>query len=155
MAKILDFVRRTPARVPAGTALPALLEDFSIEVMPRTAARVEDFRAILPAGTRVYLAHIDGTDFAGNIFRYGVGLNYKALTSCCWELSPVAEVVGWTVLDGQVSMRQPSGVPLVESAAGDTIVNAKLGLRFKHGERFDLYTGYGRPLTGDTWYDAK
>jgi methylenetetrahydrofolate reductase (NADPH) len=64
MAKILDFVRRTPARPLHGDALPRLLEDFSIEVMPRTAAKVEDFRAILPAGTRVYLAHIDGTDFA-------------------------------------------------------------------------------------------
>jgi len=64
MAKILDFVRRTPARPMPGTALPGLLEDFSIEVMPRTAARIDDFRAILPAGTRVYLAHIDGTDFA-------------------------------------------------------------------------------------------
>ncbi len=32
--------------------------------MPRTAAKIDDFRAILPAGTRVYLAHIDGTDFA-------------------------------------------------------------------------------------------
>ena len=50
--------------MPTGAALPALLEDFSIEVMPRTAAKIDDFRAILPAGTRVYLAHIDGTDFA-------------------------------------------------------------------------------------------
>jgi methylenetetrahydrofolate reductase (NADPH) len=38
------------------------LEDYSIEVMPRTAAKVEDFRALLPAGTRVYIAHIDGTE---------------------------------------------------------------------------------------------
>jgi methylenetetrahydrofolate reductase (NADPH) len=30
--------------------------------MPRTAAKVEDFRALLPAGTRVYIAHIDGTE---------------------------------------------------------------------------------------------
>ncbi|MEM7439091.1 MAG: methylenetetrahydrofolate reductase [Pseudomonadota bacterium] len=41
------------------------LEDFltgySIEVMPRTADKVDDFRAIIPAGTRVYIAHIDGT----------------------------------------------------------------------------------------------
>ena len=29
--------------------------------MPRTAAKVEDFNALLPAGTRVYIAHIDGT----------------------------------------------------------------------------------------------
>jgi methylenetetrahydrofolate reductase (NADPH) len=38
-----------------------LLAGHSIEVMPRTAAKVPDFRAILPAGTRVYIAHIDGT----------------------------------------------------------------------------------------------
>jgi methylenetetrahydrofolate reductase (NADPH) len=42
--------------------IPALLEDYSIEVMPRTAEKVEDFRALLPAGTRVYIAHIDGTE---------------------------------------------------------------------------------------------
>lgn len=33
----------------------------SIEVMPRTAAKIADFRHILPQGTRVYIAHIDGT----------------------------------------------------------------------------------------------
>lgn len=37
------------------------LQGYSIEVMPRTAAKVEDFRAILPKGTRVYIAHIEGT----------------------------------------------------------------------------------------------
>lgn len=41
--------------------LSAALEGFSIEVMPRTAAKVEDFCAILPQGTRVYVAHIEGT----------------------------------------------------------------------------------------------
>lgn len=39
----------------------AFLRGFSIEVMPRTAAGIEDFRALLPAGTRVYIAHIEGT----------------------------------------------------------------------------------------------
>lgn len=38
-----------------------LLSHFSIEVTPRTAPRVEDFRRLLPAGTRVYVAHIEGT----------------------------------------------------------------------------------------------
>lgn len=38
-----------------------LIEGFSIEVMPRTAEKIEDFREILPAGTRVYIAHIEGT----------------------------------------------------------------------------------------------
>ena len=37
------------------------LRDYSIEVMPRTAEKVEDFRELLPEGTRVYIAHIDGT----------------------------------------------------------------------------------------------
>ncbi len=62
MARILDFIRKPTAAPSAGAA--SLLEDFSIEVMPRTAAKVEDFRALLPAGTRVYVAHIDGTDFS-------------------------------------------------------------------------------------------
>jgi methylenetetrahydrofolate reductase (NADPH) len=41
--------------------MEAFLNGYSIEVMPRTAEKVEDFRAILPKGTRVYIAHIDGT----------------------------------------------------------------------------------------------
>ncbi|HEX2147161.1 MAG TPA: methylenetetrahydrofolate reductase, partial [Pseudorhizobium sp.] len=38
-----------------------LLMNASIEVMPRTAAKIEHFRAILRKGTRVYIAHIQGT----------------------------------------------------------------------------------------------
>ena len=51
----------------AGTLSPeveSFLQGYSIEVMPRTAEKVEDFRAILPAGTRVYIAHIEGTPIA-------------------------------------------------------------------------------------------
>ena len=40
----------------------AFLDGFSIEVMPRTAEKIADFNAILPKGSRVYVAHIDGTD---------------------------------------------------------------------------------------------
>ncbi|MDA5095880.1 methylenetetrahydrofolate reductase, partial [Aliiroseovarius sp. KMU-50] len=42
-------------------ALEAFLQGYSIEVMPRTAAKVDDFRDLLPEGTRVYIAHIEGT----------------------------------------------------------------------------------------------
>ncbi|MBW6424101.1 methylenetetrahydrofolate reductase [Rhizobium sp. XQZ8] len=38
-----------------------LIAGYSIEVMPRTAAKVEDFKTLLPKGTRVYIAHIEGT----------------------------------------------------------------------------------------------
>jgi len=59
---ILDFLRpRGPAAEAPPRDLQGLLQGFSIEVMPRTAARVEDFRALLPRGTRVYVAHLDGT----------------------------------------------------------------------------------------------
>ena len=111
-------------------------------------------------GTSTYIGALEagteyeaGTDLAGNIIRYGVGLHCNALSTCCWQLSPVAEVVGWTVLDGGVSVRQPSGAAILEDAAGDTIVNAKLGMRFKYADGMDLYAGYGRPLTGDSWYE--
>lgn len=39
----------------------SLLSPWSIEVLPRTAAKIANFQALLPAGTRVYLAHVDGT----------------------------------------------------------------------------------------------
>jgi methylenetetrahydrofolate reductase (NADPH) len=58
---LLHFKRREDAPAPANRQIEALLEGYSIEVMPRTAAKVEDFRDLLPAGTRVYIAHIEGT----------------------------------------------------------------------------------------------
>ena len=62
---LLSFRKREETGpAPASPAVEAFLEDYSIEVMPRTAEKVEDFRALLPEGTRVYIAHIDGTDIA-------------------------------------------------------------------------------------------
>lgn len=60
MASILNFVRRQTAPSAPAPELAGLLSGFSIEVMPRTAAKVENFRDLLPQGTRVYVAHIDG-----------------------------------------------------------------------------------------------
>ena len=59
---LLNFKRKDPAS-PDRTSpeVQGFLQDYSIEVMPRTAQKVEDFRALLPAGTRVYIAHIEGT----------------------------------------------------------------------------------------------
>ena len=50
---------RTPSRSAAPMA--AFLQGASIEVMPRTAAGIADFRDHLPEGTLVFVAHIDGT----------------------------------------------------------------------------------------------
>ena len=60
----LSFFRKDTKEAapgPQAAQMEAFLKGYSIEVMPRTAEKVEDFRAILPKGTRVYIAHIDGT----------------------------------------------------------------------------------------------
>ncbi len=56
---LFNFRRQETA--PAAQPLEAFLKGYSIEVMPRTAEKVENFRDLLPTGTRVYIAHIDGT----------------------------------------------------------------------------------------------
>ena len=58
---LLKFGKKRETGQVADPKVSDFLTDFSIEVMPRTAEKVDDFQAILPAGTRVYIAHIDGT----------------------------------------------------------------------------------------------
>ncbi len=59
---LLNFRKRDEhAPAAANGDMEAFLKDYSIEVMPRTAEKVDDFRALLPEGTRVYIAHIEGT----------------------------------------------------------------------------------------------
>ena len=57
----LSFFRKDTKPAANTDANEAFLKGYSIEVMPRTAEKVEDFRALLPKGTRVYIAHIEGT----------------------------------------------------------------------------------------------
>ncbi len=60
---LLNFRKRdtAPADTPRNGEVEAFLKGYSIEVMPRTAEKVENFRDLLPEGTRVYIAHIEGT----------------------------------------------------------------------------------------------
>ncbi len=59
---LLNFKRReTPGGRVVTPEMEAFLKGYSIEVMPRTAEKVENFRELLPTGTRVYIAHIEGT----------------------------------------------------------------------------------------------
>jgi methylenetetrahydrofolate reductase (NADPH) len=59
---LLNFKKRDASGAqPVNPQVEALLQGYSIEVMPRTAAKIEDFRDLLPVGTRVYVAHIEGT----------------------------------------------------------------------------------------------
>jgi hypothetical protein len=102
-------------------------------------------------------------NFAGNILNYGFGGFFNAVQTEHFRLAPTLEFVGWTALSGRVGVG-PSASGMSESAAGQTIVNVKIGARFGLGnyfnpgggsplnDRVSLYAGYGRSLTGDVWY---
>jgi hypothetical protein len=112
--------------------------------------RLNDF--LLLEGELRYWVPIGGTDFAGDIVRYGVGLSYAPQERESLWFSPVVELVGWTVLDGkQLAAFSPTDFR-VESASGITIVNLKAGLRVGFEDYGDLYVGYGLALTDNVWY---
>jgi methylenetetrahydrofolate reductase (NADPH) len=47
--------------------LQSLVGDFSIETTPATAVRVESFKALLPAGTKVNVTFLPGTDYLDTV----------------------------------------------------------------------------------------
>lgn len=59
---MLKRAAEDPQREP-GAPVARLVDGYSIEVLPRTAAKIDDFRDLLPTGTRVYIANVEGTDF--------------------------------------------------------------------------------------------
>lgn len=95
---------------------------------------------------------ITGNDFAGNIIRYGLGIRNDLIETDEFSVVPVAEFVGWTALGGKFADARLAPPDNVQSAVGDTIVNVKVGVRTRIGENLDFYAGYGRPLTGTSWY---
>lgn len=100
-----------------------------------------------------YWIPVGGTDFAGDVLRYGTGLGYDLYRSDTVRLRSVTEVVGWTALGGRENAGLSAGQPLIAGAAGDTVVNAKVGLRLGVAGLGDVYVGYGRALTGERWYE--
>jgi hypothetical protein len=103
----------------------------------------------------------NGEDFAGNVLNYGIGAAYAVVDNCDMRVSPVAEFVGWSVLDGQKTIYNSRGGLIGPvDAGGDTIVNGKFGVRVGFGQkqgfpqqrRDSIYIGYGRALTGQRWY---
>ncbi len=61
---LFKFGSKDEAPVEVNPEVETFLHGYSIEVMPRTAEKVDDFRKLLPLGTRVYIAHIEGTPIA-------------------------------------------------------------------------------------------
>jgi hypothetical protein len=142
----LTFQTRT--FFPTGDGSKGLGTDhYSLEPALLTYWRLGDRWAV--AGEFRDWIPIGGTDFAGNVLRYGVGLSYDVYRCGNLQVTPVGEMVGWTVLSGK-EFDALQGI--VFDAAGDTIINAKIGVRTYFGEHNSVYLGYGRALTGEVWY---
>ena len=94
---------------------------------------------------------VTDSDFAGNVLEYGAGVSYTALDRGCFRVSPIVEVLGWSVLSGKEFTGLTTPVPMVLDSAGTNIVNAKIGVRLEAGSH-SLYIGYGRALTSEVWY---
>jgi hypothetical protein len=98
-----------------------------------------------------YWIPLTDSDFAGNLFRYGLGLSYgQRQANGVWYM-PVAEVVGWTLLSGQTMLASSADSFIIQDARNQTIVNGYLGLRVGYARNADMYIGYGRSFTGDFW----
>jgi hypothetical protein len=95
---------------------------------------------------------VAGTNFAGSVLRYGLGLRYDLWQGEEWKLAPTAEAIGWSVLGGRESQLLPSGLGQVNGAAGTHIVNLKLGARLDLNDQVGFYLGYGVAVTGERWY---
>jgi hypothetical protein len=152
--RVLTFQLRT--YIPTGSAGSGLgTHHVTLEPALLLYQRLSD-RLSLEAELRDWIPVAAADDFAGNVLRYGVGVSYLAFQSPTFRVSPVTELVGWTILSGKDERDGEEGLP----ARGETIINAKFGVRIGLGEltepgntsRADLYVGYGRALTGDVWY---
>ena len=142
-----------------------LLSGYSIETTVREGQRVERFADIVPAGTRLYIAHVPGTDFADTVTLAG-RLRKEGM-------EPVPHVVGrriesLAVLDdflarlaGEAGVKQVLVVagdvstPVGELSSGLAILES--GLVEKHGFRHVGVAGHPeghRDVADDVLRDA-
>ena len=117
------------------------LRDYSIEVMPRTAEKVEDFRDLLPEGTRVYIAHIDGTpieDMVATAARLNAD-GYKVMPHFPARIiKDRATLENWIAMyQGEADVRQAlllaGGVTTPHGDFSDSMQLMDTGLFDKHG----------------------
>jgi hypothetical protein len=106
---------------------------------------------IIVEGDFRYWAPLNGTDFAGDVLRYGVGLSLGQANPQGFWFKPVLEAVGWTARGGKELVVTSPDSFVVQNAANQTIANGYLGVRLGFGSNIDCYFGYGRCFTGTSW----
>jgi hypothetical protein len=102
-------------------------------------------------GEARYWVPINGSDFSGDLARYGLGFSFGERNYSDFWFTPVVELIGWTMLGGKEMVTFPDGTGAIHGTSGETVVNAMAGVRFGWGDNGDIYIGYGRSLTGDAW----
>jgi hypothetical protein len=123
---------------------PALL--FTRKIAPAVALSGQ-FSVWHPIEGSSALPLSSGNSFAGDVLTYGAGVSRRFLASENLRVAPVVEIVGWNIRSGYVTLANGPA-----SAAGENIVNAKLGARFFVGAKNSIYAGFGRQLSHIGWY---
>jgi len=113
------------------------------ELSPRLTLESQ-FGVWLPVGGSAPVPTNADGHFAGRLFYYGIGPSFTVYDSGATRISPVVELVGWHVQDGNQTAA-------VSDASGVNIFNLKIGARIgvQHGS---FYAGYGHALTDAAWY---
>jgi len=102
------------------------------------------------------------TNFAGDVFFYGVGPSYRLIDGEHFKLAPVIELYGWHVLNGLQTLSplpaadcgaMPGAEGCSYEAGGTNIVNIKAGVRTSFGGRNSVYVGFGQAITHAVWYE--
>ena len=146
----LQLTLQMRAFFPTGTAAELGTHHYTLE--PALLGHYNLMNCLQLEGEFRYWAPIGGTDFAGNMIRYGFGVSYGQRSANEIWLMPVVEVVGWTVLSGKTFVVDGPTSYSIQDAGGTTIINAMAGLRIGFGNQFEIYAGYGRGLTSEKWF---
>lgn len=145
-----SFIATILLRIYQPTASDAELGTGHWSIEPGLLAQYQFSQSLRLEGEFKYWQPLGGNQFSGDLIQYGLGLSYGSRKPGFW-FAPVLEGVGWTVLSGETMFANNAHSFVIESASGQTIFNAYLGVRFGYGQNLDLYLGYGRSLTGDYW----
>ncbi|MBI3411668.1 MAG: transporter [Planctomycetes bacterium] len=134
------------------TSADSALGTNHVSIEPALLAnwRITDFLTL--EGDIRYWAPLGGTDFAGDVARYGLCLSYGQRSAGEIWITPMVEVVGWSVLGGKVMHATAPDQFTVDDVRSTFIFNAYLGARLGLGSNADFYVGYGRCLSGPSWY---
>ena len=87
-----------------------IVEDFSIEALPRAAALGTGPREMLPAGTRIYIAHVPGTPIEDMVTaaRHLRAQDFPVMPHVPARLIDTRSTRNWLDSTGKPALRRPS-----------------------------------------------